>query len=60
MIQENQNGHDEIAQRLKDTERVKTALKKAARDAVQQHARAGRKIAIWRDGQVVWEEAEKE
>ena len=60
MSQDNQNGHNEIAQRLKDTERLKIVLKKAAREAVQQHARAGRKIAVWRDGQVVWEEAEKE
>ncbi len=52
-----QTNHDEIAERLMDTARVQAALKQAARDAVQQHARAGQKIAVWRDGQVVWEDA---
>ncbi len=58
MIQQNRNGHDEIARRLAETEDVTTALKRAARDAVEQHARAGRKIVVWRD-QVVWEDADE-
>ena len=57
MIQENRDRHGQIARRLQDTVRLQAALKRAARDAVQQHALAGRKIAVWRDGQVVWEEA---
>lgn len=60
MIQDNPKAHDEIAQKLKDTAGVQAALKQAARDAVQEHARAGQKIVVWRDNQVVWEEAERE
>lgn len=50
--------HESVAEKLNDTESVKAALKKAARDAVNEHAREGHKIAVWRDGQVVWEDAE--
>ena len=57
MIPDNRPDNDEIARRLNDTEGVKAALKKAARTAVQEHARAGRQIAIWRDNAVVWEDA---
>jgi hypothetical protein len=52
----NPKDHDEIAQKLKDTAGVQAALKQAAHDAVQEHARAGQKIVVWRDNQVVWED----
>ena len=44
-----------IAERLRDIQGVQAALKKAARQAVREHARAGRRIAVWREGRVVWE-----
>tara|TARA_R110002072_G_scaffold273413_2_gene434285 strand:- start:13430 stop:13630 length:201 start_codon:yes stop_codon:yes gene_type:complete len=49
--------HETIAERLRDTAGVKAALKKAAREAVNEHARAGQRIVVWRDGQVVWQDA---
>lgn len=48
--------HATIAERWRNTAGVQAALKQAARDAVQEHARAGQKIVVWRDNQVVWEE----
>jgi hypothetical protein len=48
--------HDAVAQRLSDVDKVQEVLKQAARQAVVEHQRAGQKIAIWRDNQVVWEE----
>jgi hypothetical protein len=58
MIQKNEQKHAEINQRLKDTSAVTAALKRAARDAIEEHARAGQKIVVWRDNQVVWEDVE--
>lgn len=56
MIQKNAQQHAEINRRLKDTSAVTDALKRAARDAIEDHARAGQKIVVWRDNQVVWED----
>jgi len=56
MSRENPKDHEEVTRRLKDTAGVQAALKQAARDAVQEHARAGQKIVVWRDNQVVWED----
>ena len=58
MIQKNEQKHAEIHKRLKDTSAVTEALKRAARDAIEEHARAGQKIVVWRDNQVVWEDVE--
>jgi hypothetical protein len=58
MIQSNEQKHAEIQQRLRDTGGVTAALKRAARDALDEHARAGQKIVVWRDDQVVWEEVQ--
>jgi hypothetical protein len=44
-----------ITERLKDFSTLEAALKKAARGAVQEHARAGQPIPVWRNDQVVWE-----
>ena len=44
-----------IAERLRDIQGVQAALKEAARRTIREQARAGRRIAVWRDGQVVWE-----
>jgi hypothetical protein len=30
------------------------AIERGARDALLQHKRAGKPIAVWRDGRVVW------
>ena len=49
--------HESIAERLRDTAGIQAALKRAARDAINEHARAGRQVVVWRDGQVVWEDA---
>jgi len=46
----------DIGQRLKDLRQVEAVLKRAARQAVLDHARAGLKIAVWREGQVAWVE----
>ncbi len=56
MIQDNANDHDAVAQRLSDVDKVQEVLKQAAHQAVVEHQRAGQKIAVWRDGEVVWEE----
>ena len=47
-----------VAERLKDVAGVEQALTRAERHAVAEHARAGRKIPVWRDNQVVWETPE--
>ena len=57
MIRENQPDDAEIRYRLGDTTAMTAALKQAARQAIEQHAQARQKIAIWRGGQVVWEDA---
>jgi len=56
MTHDNANDHDTVARRLGDVEKVQDVLKQAASQAIAQHQRAGQKIAVWRDGQVVWEE----
>ncbi len=56
MIDKDQEQHVEIRRRLDDQAAVGAALKQAARDAVQAHARSGRKIVVWRDNTVVWED----
>jgi hypothetical protein len=55
-MQKNDRKHAEINQRLKDTSAVTEALKRAAREAIEAHARAGQKIVVWRDNQIVWED----
>jgi hypothetical protein len=49
--------HAEVTRKLRDTNGVEQALKKAAREAILEHAREGRPIVIWRDGKIVIEEA---
>jgi hypothetical protein len=43
-----------LAERLADNTTVTDAISKAARAAVLSHARAGRPVATWQNGQVVW------
>jgi len=56
MIQSNRNSHEEIANRLADTQGVQQALKRAVTETIRDHARSGHKIVVWRDNQVVWED----
>jgi len=46
----------DVTERLKDLGQVESVLKRAARQAVLDHARAGLKIAVWSEGQVAWVE----
>jgi hypothetical protein len=43
-----------ITARLLDFAKIEKVLAEVARKTVQEHARAGRKIPVWRDYQVVW------
>lgn len=56
MINSNKERHAEIGRRLDDQAGVGAALKQAAREAVEAHARSDRKIVVWRDNAVVWED----
>jgi hypothetical protein len=57
MSQSQESQHEAVARRLSDTAGIQAALKRAARQAIEEHARAGLKIAVWRDGKVAWEDA---
>ena len=57
MTQHTERRHADIADKLQDTAGVTAALKKAAREAVLDHARADLPIVVWRDQQVVREDA---
>jgi hypothetical protein len=43
-----------ITELLSDREPIDAALSRAALEAILEHARAGRPVATWKDGQVVW------
>jgi hypothetical protein len=49
--EKNGAGFDTI---LADNEQIGAALRRAGREAALTHARMGRSIPEWRDGQVVW------
>jgi len=57
MIKQNHSDHETIAERLKNVALIEEALKRAGQQAVNEHARAGRQIPMWRNNQVVWEDA---
>jgi len=56
MTPEDRQRNAEIARKLRDIDGIQEALKKAARQAVLEHARAGLPIVVWRDGKVVLED----
>jgi hypothetical protein len=60
MRKQDQDDHASITERLSDVAGVEEVLKRAGRQAVIEHARAGRKIPVWRDNQIVWEDAKSE
>jgi hypothetical protein len=43
-----------IAELLANRALIMDAIGRAVREAVLDHARAGRPVATWRDGKVVW------
>ncbi len=49
----------DVAAILQDDALVGDALTKAAHQAIQQHKREGRPLAMWRDHRVVWVPAEE-
>ena len=56
MTPEDKQRNAEISRKLHDIDGIQEALKKAARQAVLEHARAGLPIVVWRDGKVVLED----
>lgn len=40
--------------RAEDIPRALRAMREAAQDALRRHKLAGRPVAVWRDGRVVW------
>ena len=60
MTKQNQHDHVSITERLSDVAGIEEVLKRAGRQAVIEDARAGRKIPVWRDNQIVWEDAKSE
>lgn len=57
MTSKDEHQHAEIARKILDTGRLQDSLKKAARQAVLEHARAGDPIVVWRDQKIVTEDA---
>jgi hypothetical protein len=45
---------DPIAEKLADPRLLEAAFRRAVREAVLMHARAGRSVPTMRDGKVVW------
>jgi hypothetical protein len=45
------------AERAGDLERIERALRAAVRDALLRHKRDGDPVAVWREGRVVWLQA---
>ena len=44
----------DILEIMRDGKRIDEALKRAAREAILQHRRAGLPVVIWHDGRTVW------
>jgi len=44
---------------LEDDDAIDGAMRKAARQAIEEHRREGLPLAMWRDGKVVWVPAEE-
>jgi hypothetical protein len=53
------NSDSSPAERAGDLERIERALREAVRDALLRHKRDGDPVAVWRDGRVVWLEADE-
>jgi hypothetical protein len=55
MTQQSYTKHEKVAERLQNLAKIEAVLTAASRKAVLEHARVGRAIPIWRNGQVIWE-----
>ena len=51
--------HKDLDAILRESVLVERALRKAARQAIEEHRKDGRPLAMWRDGKVVWVPAEE-
>ena len=51
---QNESDSRAITSRLLDFTKIQEIFNEVARKTVQEHARAGRRIPVWRDNQVVW------
>jgi hypothetical protein len=50
----NEQPERSISELLADDALITAAINRGVREAVLEHARAGRPVATWRDGKVVW------
>jgi|LauGreDrversion4_2_1035121.scaffolds.fasta_scaffold1834775_1 hypothetical protein len=48
------NNRDELANRFNRDEEVHQAVSDAVRDALEEHARKGNHVVVWKDGKAVW------
>ena len=46
--------HDEVANRFHEDETVDKAVKDAVRNALDEHARKGNDVVIWKNGKPTW------
>lgn len=44
----------DLEQILSDDSKIEMAVRRAVREAITRHKRAGNPIAVWRGGKVVW------
>ena len=58
MTPHHERQHADIASKMLDTNQLKESLKKAAREVILDHARAGQPIVVWRDQKIVTEDAQ--
>lgn len=52
MIQNDRS--QEIESRIRDSAGVHEALRRSVADAIRRHVLCGRKVPVWRNGQVIW------
>ena len=55
----NKNDEVDIDKLFEEGKAIDEAMKRAVREAVLEHKKAGNPIAAWRDGKVVWIPAEE-
>ena len=53
MTPKDHSQNDTITERFRDIAKLEAVLIEAGRRAIQEHARAGRKVPFWKDGRVV-------
>ena len=50
----NEQSPSPISELMADSALITEAIRRAVREAVLEHARAGRPVATWHNGKVVW------